>query len=192
MCMAYFNVAPSFLPSFLSSLSRLELLSTITEIRGYLRIQGWGEETFPYLRNLRRIGSPNGTADNSFCNDGQRCEFSFLHFSSTDNLIFAFLKNSSYVDDFSVELSLNLQLQQIDLSSLETISGGGVLFFRNPQLCYVGNFSTYLDNQTTQHQCIISPFRRDPQGCSESCVVPPLLRNVTLMLLIAPTSSLSS
>ena len=75
-----------------SSLSRLELLSTITEIRGYLRIQGWQHQTFPYLRNLRRIGSPNGTTDNSFCNDGQRCEFSFLQFSSTTKLIFAYWK----------------------------------------------------------------------------------------------------
>ena len=115
-----------------------------------------------------------------------------MHLSAAVKLVCDLLKNSSHVDNFSVVLARNLQLQQIDLSSLETISGGGVLFFRNPQLCYVGNFSMYLDNQTTQHQCIISPFRRDPQGCSESCVVPPLLHNVTLMLLIAPTSSLSS
>ena len=76
VCMGYFNVAPSSLPPFLSSLSRLELLSTITEIRGYLRIEGWEDQTFPYLRNLRRVGSPNGTAENIFCNDGQQCEFS--------------------------------------------------------------------------------------------------------------------
>ena len=100
-------------------------------------------------------------------------------------------ENSSYVDDFSVELSLNLQLQQIDLSSLESISSGGVLSFNNPQLCYVGNLTTYLDNPTAQHQCIVPPFRRDPQACSESCVVPPLLHNVTLVL-IGPTSSLLS
>ena len=103
--MRYFNVTPlnlpppslappslalPSLPSFLSSVSRLELLSTITEIRGYLRIEGWQDQTFPYLRSLRRVGSPNGTADNTFCNDGLRCEFSFLHLSSTANLIFAF------------------------------------------------------------------------------------------------------
>ena len=81
---------PLSLPSFLSSLSRLELLSTITEIRGYLRIDGWRQQTFPYLRNLRRVGSPNGTAVNTFCNDGQRCEFSFFHLSSTAKLIIAY------------------------------------------------------------------------------------------------------
>ena len=63
------------LPS-LSSFSRLETLSTITEIRGPLRIQGWPEQTFPYLRNLRRVGHPNGTTLDLFCNDGQRCKFS--------------------------------------------------------------------------------------------------------------------
>ena len=105
MYMRYFNVTPSnlpppsltppslalpSLPSFLSSLSRLELLSTITEIRGYLRIERWQDQTFPYLRNLRRVGSPNGTADNTFCNDGQRCEFSFLHLSAAVKLVCAY------------------------------------------------------------------------------------------------------
>ena len=94
------------------------------------------------------------------------------------------LKNSSHVDDFSVVLAHNLQLRQIDLSSLESISGGGVLVFNNPQLCYVGNLTTYLDNQTTQHQCIVAPSRRDPQICSESCDVPPLLHNVYVTLIL--------
>jgi len=86
---------------------------------------------------------------------------------------------STCVDDYSLLIFRNLQLWQIDLSSLESISGGGVFFFNNPQLCYVGNLTTYLGDQTTQHQCIVAPSRRDPQACSESCVVPPLLQNVT-------------
>ena len=60
---------------FLSSSSRLEILSTITEIRGPLRIQSWQGQTFPYLRNLRRVGHPNGTTLDLLCNDGQRCKF---------------------------------------------------------------------------------------------------------------------
>ena len=78
---------------------------------------------------------------------------------------------SSCADDFSLVVASNLQLREIDLSSLESISGGGILYSANPQLCYVGNFSTYVENPTTQHQCIVSPFRRDPQMCSESCVL---------------------
>ena len=66
-----FSLTPTFF-----SLSRLEILSTIIEIRGPLRIQGWPEQTFPYLRNLRRVGHPNGTTLNLFCNDGRRCKFS--------------------------------------------------------------------------------------------------------------------
>ena len=133
---------PLSLPSFLSSLSRLELLSTITEIRGYLRIDGWRQQTFPYLRNLRRVGSPNGTTI-SF---GGGCP-----------------------EDYSVSILRNAQLQQIDLSSLESISGGGLLFLGNPELCYVGNLSRYLDDPTTQPQCLSRtlPFRKDPQTCSE-------------------------
>ena len=52
------------------------------------------------------------------------------------------LKKFSHVDDFSVVLALNENLRQIDLSSLESISGGGVLYFNNTKHCYVGNFST--------------------------------------------------
>ena len=87
----------------------------------------------------------------------------------------------SCADDFSLAVTRNLQLRQIDLSSLESISGGGLLYFNNPQLCYVGNFSAYIEDQTTQYQCIVSPSRRDPQTCSESCV--PLLYHVVLMLI---------
>lgn len=58
----------------LFSLSHLEVLSTIMEIRGPLRIQGWQGETFSYLRNLRRIGHTNGTTLNRVCS-GTECEF---------------------------------------------------------------------------------------------------------------------
>ena len=74
-------------------------------------------------------------------------------------------------DEYSLVVTLNLQLQQLDLSSLETISGGGLFFFNNPQLCYVGNFRTYLDNPTAQHQCVVSPFRKDPRMCCEYIII---------------------
>ena len=71
-------------------------------------------------------------------------------------------------------VAVNSRLQQLDLSSLESISSGGLLFYQNPQLCYVGNLSTYLDNPLEQYQCIGStahhhfqPARRDPQTCSK-------------------------
>ena len=69
-------------------------------------------------------------------------------------------------DEYSMVVALNLQLQELDLSSLETVSNGGLVFVNNPQLCYVGNLSMYLTTPSEQHQCISTP-RRDPQTCSE-------------------------
>ena len=86
--------------------------------------------------------------------------------------LFVLIENFlSYADEYSLVVALNPQLQQLDLSSLETISGGGLFFFNNSQLCYVGNFSTYLDNPTAQHQCVVSPFRKDPQTCCEYTII---------------------
>ena len=51
------------------SYSRLEILSTIEEIRGPLYIVGYPESTFPYLRNLRVIGSDD-TNDTLFTHCG--------------------------------------------------------------------------------------------------------------------------
>ena len=75
------------------------------------------------------------------------------------------------LDGYSLVVAFNTGLQQLDFSSLETISSGGLIFFNNPDLCYVGNFSTYLENPP---ECISTtlpprflPARRDPQMCSE-------------------------
>jgi len=77
------------------------------------------------------------------------------------------LNYSSYTVQYSLVVARNSALQELDLSSLESISGGGVLVFNNPQLCYVGNLSMYLTNPSEQHQCIVTSHRRDPQTCSE-------------------------
>ena len=77
---------------------------------------------------------------------------------------------SSHAVEYSLVVAINNALQELDLSSLETISGGGVLAFSNPQLCYVGNLSTYLTDPSEQHQCIVLD-RRDPQTCSEDTVI---------------------
>ena len=58
----------------ISSHEELELLSTIREIRGPLRIQGWDGRSFPYLRNLRRIGHENGSKINLPCG-GVSCKY---------------------------------------------------------------------------------------------------------------------
>ena len=89
---------PSFLPPSLPSLSRLELLSTIQEIRGPLRIQGWRRQMFPYLRNLRRIGHPNGTTLSLNCS-GQS-EFSALAIKKIFKIwVSAFSRRKQSADD---------------------------------------------------------------------------------------------
>ena len=53
--------------SFPLRLEQYELLSDIQEIRGLLRIEGWRGVSFPYLRNLKIIGSQNGTKFTATC-----------------------------------------------------------------------------------------------------------------------------
>jgi len=77
---------------------------------------------------------------------------------------------SSHAVEYSLVVAFNSALQELDLSSLETISGAGVLAHNNPLLCYVGNLSTYLTNPSEQNKCITSSHRRDPQTCSEDTV----------------------
>ena len=51
-------------------MSALEVLSTIREIRGALRIEGYLGANFPFLRNLRMVGS-NTSEDliNELCDE---------------------------------------------------------------------------------------------------------------------------
>ena len=56
--------------SFPLRLEQYEVLSGIQEIRGLLRIQGWEGVSFPYLRNLKIIGSQNGTKFTTQCGTG--------------------------------------------------------------------------------------------------------------------------
>lgn len=53
----YVSIRNKVLIVFLFSYSTLEVLSTIEEISGPLIIQSYPESTFPYLRNLRIVGS---------------------------------------------------------------------------------------------------------------------------------------
>lgn len=121
----------------------LELLSTIREIRGPLRIQGWDGTSFSYLHNLRRIGHENGDKINLRCGEVS--------------------------SDFTLLIAMNSNLREIDFSSLEEIRGGGFVLFNNPQLCYAGNFSNYLADPSAT-QCISKrvPARKDPETCSRS------------------------
>lgn len=114
----------------------LEVLSTIQEINGPLRIQGWDGQSFPYLRNLRVVGD-NATTLPVLC--------------------------GMVPLDFSLIIAGNPDLVEIDFSSLEEIRGGSYAWVSNPNLCFTGNYSNYLVDQT-ETLCVGSP-RRDGDDC---------------------------
>ena len=68
---------------------------------------------------------------------------------------------------------LNNDFGQIDLSSLEEISYGGVVWADNPNLCYAGNLSLYVDRDTLNStaefadECPPSSRRRSSDICGE-------------------------
>ena len=97
----------------------------------------------------------------------QVCAFLYstvdLHTTPTDALY------SLYISTSSSSPSIQSVLQSIDLSSLQQIQYGGYVLGNNPQLCYVGNFSRYLtDNTSTVCTSTIIVPRRDPVACGKS------------------------
>ena len=68
---------------------------------------------------------------------------------------------------------INNSFDRIDLSSLEEISYGGVVWHRNENLCYVGDFGLYVNentlNSTEQFaaECPTSSRRRSNESCSK-------------------------
>ena len=100
----------------------------------------------------------------------QVCAFLYstvdLHTTPTDALYSLFISTSVTSSSSPPTLSI---LQSIDLSSLQQIQYGGYVLGNNPQLCYVGNFSRYLtDNTSTVCTSTSIVPRRDPVACSKS------------------------
>ena len=121
----------------------LNILNTIQEIRGTLTIENWLYGPFPYLNNLRVLGSNGG---------------SFLRFRSE-------CANGSRVPT-ALFINNNPNLTSIDLSSLEEIRGAGVYMHNNPELCLIGNLSSLVTNSSAP-VCVIPQARKDPQQCGE-------------------------
>eukprot|EP00731_Ephydatia_muelleri_P038613 Em0829g4a len=97
----------AMVPQAVNVINDLEVLSTIQEIQGFLRIESLSTLTsFPYLRNLKKIGYP-GTAVNLSIT-GSRCQPGGPQW-------------------YSLVLRITSQLQSIDFSSLEVIQYGGYL-----------------------------------------------------------------
>eukprot|EP00731_Ephydatia_muelleri_P019330 Em0012g155a len=139
------NGSLSISDSSIASGADLEVLSTIQEIQGFLRIESLNTLTsFPYLRNLKKIGFPGAAVNLSItgplCQPGGAQMYSLV------------LRSTS--------------LQSIDFSSLEVIQYGGYVLGGNPQLCYVGNFTHHLAD-TNLPVCLSSntACRMDPTAC---------------------------
>ena len=123
----------------------LNILNTIQEIKGTLSIERWPYPTFPYLSNLRILGS-NATNLRPFPSE---------------------CANGSSVR-YALYISNNNNLTSIDLSSLREIKGGGFyLGGNNSQLCLIGNLSS-LVTSTSAPVCVTAQGRRDPQQCGET------------------------
>ena len=125
----------------------LNVLNSIREIQGALRIESWDHSSFPYLSNLEYIG----------CNQ-----------SSVLRPIDSRALSTAGCDIPNNPVALiiqgNLNLLSLDLSSLRQICGGSVVMFNNPQLCFVGDFDLFLSN-STQVTCRGNQFARDSEQC---------------------------
>ena len=75
-------------------------------------------------------------------------------------------------DVYSFALLSN-EFQRIDLSSLEEISYGGVVWSSNRNLCYVGDLGLYVNRETLNNtgvffaECSAPSRRKDNDTCSE-------------------------
>lgn len=122
-------------------------LIDIQEIRGSLDISGFNRADFPYLSNLKMIGTYPNEVLSLFCN----------------------VSDSSERSKYSINI-VNTHLESIDLSSLESVRGGGVRLVDNPSLCYLGNLSYYLSD-TSFSSCILDGHRRSEDECGKSTYV---------------------
>lgn len=116
---------------FSCSLSVLNDLNDVREIRGSLDISGFNGSVFPYLSNLKAVGTDSSQLLSQPCN------------SSSDTV-----KYSIIIADTS--------LASIDLSSLETVSGGGVRLENNTSLQRLDNLCYYLNNALLSSSCILN------------------------------------
>ena len=119
----------------------LDVLKNIKEIRGRLQVALTDATKLPYLSNLKTIGSDIDEIGNTSCLEENR------------------------IRRYSIIIE-SPNLVSIDLSSLESISNGGIILNDNPNLCYIGNLSFYLTDPS-QHMCLLNDTMRDYDLCSK-------------------------
>ena len=126
----------------LHSISELERLKNIQEIRGSLTFEFFNKQNFSYLSNLRVIGSDPSQVLSFQCNGtGDRVKYT------------VFIEETDIVG--------------LDLSSLERIESGGIQLIDNPSLCYIGNLSTYITNSSVDICIPDNNYRRPEEECGK-------------------------
>ena len=122
--------------------AELERLKNIQEIRGSLTIAFFNQINFSYLSNLRVIGSDPSQVLSFQCNEnGDRIKYT-VFIEETD-------------------------LVSLDLSSLERIENGGIQLVNNPHLCYIGNLSYYITNNSADICIPDDDYRRPAEECGK-------------------------
>ena len=58
-------------------------------------------------------------------------------------------------------------LVSLDLSSLERIENGGIQLVNNPHLCYIGNLSYYITNNSADICIPDDDYRRPEEECGK-------------------------
>ena len=132
----------TFTIHFYHSNSILNVLKDIIEIRGSLDISSFNDKTFPYLSNLKAVGT-----DSVQVLSTQSCK----GFSE-------YFKYSIIIADTS--------LVSINLSSLETVNGG-IRLYNNPSIHDIGNLCYYLinDNISLSSYCVLDNHRLIMNDC---------------------------
>ena len=125
----------------------LNVLNSVREIQGALKIENWDESTFPYLSSVQYIGCNTSAILGNF-------SLPLLLDAGCD------LSNHPVV----ILIHGNLELISLDLSSLKKVCGGSVVMSNNPQLCYVGDFNAYFTN-SSQITCHGKNDTRDLEKC---------------------------
>lgn len=140
LSLALFFVSAYFL---FYSTSILTDLMTVKEIRGSLDISSYNRPHFPFLSNLKYVGTDPGQVRLLSCNE----TYSLFRSPIVINIA-------------------NTALESIDLSSLESVSGGGVRLINNPSLCYLGNLSYYMTNSSLLSR-VSEGHRRPEEECGK-------------------------
>ena len=126
----------------LYSITELDRLKDIQEIRGSLTIELFNKQNFSYLSNLRVIGSDPSQVLSFMCNGtGDRIKYT-VFIEGTD-------------------------LVSLNLSSLERIENGGIQLINNPALCYIGNLSYYITNNSANICAPDDDYRRPEEECGK-------------------------